>query len=167
MVVEVGVETVSGVAPQSNAPGLGLKSVGELIAAGIDRIEIHSRGAASREQGDIMLKARRDAATKVAESLFAAEEAIDAALARAAELSSALATARMEANLSAIVGQDAFEGAAAAFASIAKARGDIVETHRRLSEAQVQIGLGAIAFGDNGKPNVAQPIGRRRLQAVA
>jgi hypothetical protein len=113
-----------------------------------------------------MLKARRDAAMKVADSLFAAEEAIDAALARAAELNSALATARMEANLSAIVGQDAFEVAAAAFASIAKARGDIVETHKRLSETQVQIGLSAIAFGDNGKPSVA-PTGRRRLQAVA
>jgi hypothetical protein len=113
-----------------------------------------------------MLKERRDAAMKVAESLYAAEEAIDAALARAAELNSTLATARIEANLSAIVGQDAFEVAAAAFASIAKARGDIVETHRRLSETQVQIGLGAIAFGDNGKPS-AQPTGRRRLQAVA
>jgi hypothetical protein len=114
-----------------------------------------------------MLKERRDAATKVAEKLFAAEEAIDAALARAAELNSALATARMEANLSAIVGQDAFEVAAAAFASIIKARGDMVETHKRLSETQVQIGLGSIAFGDNGKPSVAQPSGRRRLQAVS
>jgi hypothetical protein len=114
-----------------------------------------------------MLKARRNAATKVAESLFAAEEAIDAALARAAELNSALVTARIEANLSAIVGQEAFEVAAAAFASIAKARGDIVETHKRLSETQVQIGLGAIAFGDNGKPAVVEPTGRRRLQAVA
>ena len=110
-----------------------------------------------------MLKERRDAATKVAERLFAAEEAIDAALARAAELNSTLATARIDARLSAVVGQEAFEVAAAAFASIAKARADIVETHRRLSETQVQIGLGAVAFGDNGKP----PVARRQLQAVA
>jgi hypothetical protein len=110
-----------------------------------------------------MLKARRDAAMKVAESLFAAEEAIDAALARAADLNSTLATARIDAHLSAIVGHEAFEVAAAAFASIVRARGDIVETHKRLSETQVQIGLGAIGFGDNGKPSVAG----RRLHAVA
>ena len=114
-----------------------------------------------------MLKARRDAAMKVAESLFAAEEAIDMALARVAEFNGTLAIARNEANLSAVVGQDAFDVAAAAFASIAKARGDIVETHKRLSETQVQIGLGAIGFGDNGKPSVAEPTGRGRLQAVA
>lgn len=114
-----------------------------------------------------MLKARRDAAAKVAESLFAAEDAIDAALARAAELSTAIVTARKDANLSAIVGQEAFEVAASAFASIARARGDIVEAHKRLSETQIQIGLGAIAFGDNGKPSVGEPTGRRRLQAVA
>jgi hypothetical protein len=109
-----------------------------------------------------MLKERRDAATKVAESLFAAEEAIDAALARAAELNSTLAVARIDARLSAIVGQEAFEVAAAAFASIARARADIVQTHKRLSETQVQIGLGALGFGDNGKPPAA-----RQLHAVA
>ncbi|HEX9947296.1 MAG TPA: hypothetical protein VGA98_07135 [Allosphingosinicella sp.] len=114
-----------------------------------------------------MLKARRDAAMKVADSLFAAEEAIDIALAKVAELNGTLVTARGEAKLSAIVGQDAFDTAASVFAALARARCDIVETHKRLSETQVQIGLGAIAFGDNGKPSEAQPTGRRRLQAVA
>ncbi|HEX2764372.1 MAG TPA: hypothetical protein VHM92_11110, partial [Allosphingosinicella sp.] len=73
-----------------------------------------------------MLKQRRDAAMKVAESLFAAEEAIDAALARAAELNGALVTARTDAKLSALVGQDAFEVSASAFAALARARADIV-----------------------------------------
>lgn len=114
-----------------------------------------------------MLRERRDAAMKVAESLFAAEDAIDAAFARVAELNGALVMARSEAQLSAIVAQDAFETAALTLSALAKARGDIVETHKRLSETQVQIGLGAIAFGDNGKPNVGEPTGRRRLQAVA
>ena len=99
-----------------------------------------------------MLKNRREAATKVADSLFAAESAIDAALARAAELNSTLVTARTEANLSAVVGQDAFEGAAAAFAALARARADIVETHKRLSEAKIQVGLRTVAIGDLGKP---------------
>ncbi|MEA3041046.1 MAG: hypothetical protein QOC65_535 [Sphingomonadales bacterium] len=112
-----------------------------------------------------MLKNRRAAATKVAESLFAAEAAIDAALARAAELNGTLVAARTEANLSAIVGQDAFEGAASAFAALARARAEIVETHKRLSAAQVQVGLRNVAWGDQGKPPSAeQPA---RLRAVA
>jgi hypothetical protein len=112
-----------------------------------------------------MLKNRRAAATKVADSLFAAEAAIDAALARAAELNGTLVAARAEANLSAIVGQDAFEGAASAFAALARARAEIVETHKRLSAAQVQVGLRNIAWGDQGKPASAeQPA---RLRAVA
>jgi hypothetical protein len=99
-----------------------------------------------------MLKKRRDAALKVAEKLFAAEDAIDAALARAAELNSALVTARTDAELSAVVGQEAFEVAAAAFAALAKARGEIVETHRRLSETKIQVGLRTVAVGELGKP---------------
>lgn len=111
-----------------------------------------------------MFKERRDAAMKVAESLFAAEAAIDVALARAAELNSTMATARTEAHLSAIVGQDAFEAAAATFASLAKARGSVVETHKRLSEAQIQIGLRTLAVGDPGKPPSGET---RHLQVVA
>lgn len=95
-----------------------------------------------------MLKDRRNAALKVAQSLFAAEEAIDAALARAAELSGNIVTARNEAKVSALVGQDAFELSAAAFAALARARGEIVETHKRLSETKIQIGLRTIAWGD-------------------
>lgn len=95
-----------------------------------------------------MLKNRREAAIKVVDSLYAAETAIDAALARAAELSSTLVNARTEANVSAVVGQEAFEGAAAAFAALARARSDIVETHRRLNETRNQIGLRTVAIGD-------------------
>lgn len=113
-----------------------------------------------------MLRKRKDAAMKVAQSLFAAEEAIDAALARAAELNGALVTARTDAQLSAIVGQDAFEVTAAAFASLAKARGDIVEAHKRLSETQIQIGLRTVSFGDLGKPEGARTT-EPRLQVVA
>ena len=112
-----------------------------------------------------MLKDRRAAAMKVAESLFAAEEAIDLALARAAELNSTLVTARTDAKLSAIVGQEAFEVSASAFAALARARADIVETHKRLSETQVQVGLRTISFGDNGKPPEERG-DARHLQAV-
>lgn len=111
-----------------------------------------------------MFKQRRAAAMKVAESLFAAEEAIDAALACVAELNGTLVTARIEAKLSAVVGQDAFEGAASAFAALARARCDIVETHNRLSETKVQVGLREVSIGDVGKPPMAA---RHQLQIVA
>lgn len=113
-----------------------------------------------------MLRQRKEAAMKVAESLWAAENAIDVAFARAAELNGALASARCEAELSAIVGQDAFEGAAAALTAIAKARGELVETHRRLSEIKVQVGLRAVAIGDNGKPETTG-MAPQVLRAVA
>jgi hypothetical protein len=112
-----------------------------------------------------MLKERRAAAMKVAESLFAVEEAIDLALARAAELTSTMVSARLDAKLSAIVAQDAFEGSASTVAALVRARADIVATHKKLSESQVQIGLGTVSFGDNGKPPVA--VDRQRLQIVA
>jgi len=113
-----------------------------------------------------MLSKRREAAMKVAQSLWAAEDALDAALARAAELSGALVSARCDASLSAVVGHDAFEGAAAALTAITRARGELVETHRRLSEAKVQIGLRAVAIGDEAtKPPAAEV--RPNLQVVA
>ena len=114
-----------------------------------------------------MLKQRREAAMKVAECLFAAEEAIDAALARTAELNGTMVTARSEASLSALVCQDAFEVSASAFAALARARCDIVETHKRLSETKIQIGLRTVAIGD-GLPKPPQADGQERhLQAVA
>ncbi|HZF96482.1 MAG TPA: hypothetical protein VEZ20_16585 [Allosphingosinicella sp.] len=114
-----------------------------------------------------MLKNRRDAARKVVESLYAAEAAIDAALARASELNTTLVNARIEAKLSAVVGQDAFDGAASAFAALARARADIVETHNRLDETRIQIGLRTLMQGDSGggekPPAIAEA---RHLRAV-
>lgn len=115
-----------------------------------------------------MLKDRRNAAIKIAESLFAAEEAIDNALARAAELNGNMVTARSEARLSAIVGQDAFEVSAAAFAALARARCDIVETHRRLSEAKIQVGLRTVDIGELPDKEGINELGRgSHLHAVA
>lgn len=116
-----------------------------------------------------MLKDRRNAAIKVAESLLAAEQAIDAALARAAELSGTIVTARTEANLSALVGHEAFERSASTFAALARARCDIVETHRRLSETRDRIGLRTVDIGDlpPKEDNQTERGEGRHLQAVA
>jgi len=113
-----------------------------------------------------MFKNRRDAAIKVADSLFAAEDAIDAALARAAEFNSTLVQARTQAQVSALVGQDAFEVAVSTYAALARARADIVETHKRLSEAKIQIGLRTVSMGDN-YPKPPEALDRpARLRAV-
>lgn len=114
-----------------------------------------------------MLNDRRTAAIKVAESLFAVEAAIDAALARAAELNGTMVTARTEAKLSALVGQDAFEVSASAFAALARARSDIVETHKRLSEAKIQVGLRTIAVGDDDWPKPVSAEQSGHLKVVA
>jgi hypothetical protein len=115
-----------------------------------------------------MLKARRDAAMKVVDSLYSAEDAIDVALARVAELNSTIVTARSDAGLSALVGQEAFEVAASTFAALARARCDIVETHKRLSETKIQVGLRTVAIGDVGpKPAVAAHDRVSHLTAVA
>jgi len=115
-----------------------------------------------------MLNKRRAAAMKVVESLYAAEDAIDVALARAAELNSTLMMARAETEVSALMGHDAFEVAASAFASLARARCDIVEAHKRLSETKVQMGMRSVAIGDGvPKPTEAGSLTARHLQAVA
>ncbi|MEA3053993.1 MAG: hypothetical protein QOG72_2896 [Sphingomonadales bacterium] len=114
-----------------------------------------------------MLKARRDAAMKVAESLFATEKAIDAALASAAEFHGTLITARADANVSALIAHDAFEVAASAFAALARARCDIIETHKRLSEAKIQIGLRTVSVGDAGPKPPAGLTGSSHLSVVA
>ncbi|MFN3945313.1 MAG: hypothetical protein ACK4K7_10320 [Allosphingosinicella sp.] len=94
-----------------------------------------------------MLKQRKEAAQQVADRLFAAEQAIDEALARAAELNAAMPAARSRANLAAQVGQDALEAAAESFAALVRARHQIVEAHRRLDAAKTQIGLRTVAIG--------------------
>lgn len=125
-------------------------------------------GLCAAEQGEIMLKARREAAMKVAESLYAMEKAIDEALARAAEFHGTLISARTEANVSALVAHDAFESASSAFASLARARCDVVETHNRLSDAKIQVGLRTVAIGDGvPKPQVTGKVEPRHLQVVA
>jgi hypothetical protein len=94
-----------------------------------------------------MLKERREAAEKVAAGLFALEHAIDLALTKSAELNAIMPAARGAANLSAVVGQDAFDGAADTFAALARARRHVVETHQRLDATKTQVGLRTVAIG--------------------
>ena len=119
-----------------------------------------------------MLKQRRLIAEQIAGALFEAETAIDAAITKTAMLAGVMPSLRKDAGASALIGQDAVERASQAIMALAEARRAIVETHRELSIAQTQIGLGAVAFGDPGdKPAPAaaseERHARRALRRVA
>jgi hypothetical protein len=103
-----------------------------------------------------MLKERRLAANKIAEQLFAAEAAIDAAVAAVAQLTAVMPMARQEANVPASVGQDALLGAMATCQQLVEARARIIATHAALREAQVKVGLGAVNFNGNCPPSHAE-----------
>jgi hypothetical protein len=106
-----------------------------------------------------MLKHRRELATRVAESLFEAEGAIDLAIQRTAHLVGLMPEVRQDAHVSALIGQDAIKQAIEAMAALGEARRGIVETHKELSVAQRQIGLGAVAVGGGGeKPPEQQAV---------
>lgn len=112
---------------------------------------------------------RLSVAKSVAECLFAAEEALDIAAARIAELNARLPLARLEARLAASVGQDAFHRSANALLLIAQTREEIVATHGFLKNASDGIGLTEVGYGDVIKPDSATansaPSGRLRAAA--
>ena len=116
-----------------------------------------------------MLKQRRMVAEQIASALFEAEAAIDAALAKTAHLAGVMPGLRKDAGLSALIGQDAVERAGEAFAALALARRAIVETHKELSVAQEQMGLGAVMFGDEGEkpPSLSAQRRLRRVENAA
>lgn len=100
-----------------------------------------------------MLQQRLTAARKVADQLFTAEDAFDAAISELAMLSATMSTNRKEAGLAACVVQDALVETAAANQMLMVARGKLMDAHKRLAEAQKNVGLGAVNFGGGpGKP---------------
>jgi len=113
-----------------------------------------------------MLKQRRMVAEQIAGALFEAEAAIDAALSKTAALTGCMPALRSAAGASALIGQDALEHASQAIMALAEARRAIVETHKGLSVAQEQIGLGAVSFdlGSGDKPGPS--VSRRHLAAL-
>ncbi len=101
-----------------------------------------------------MLKERRLAANQVAEKLFAAEAAIDAALAAVAELTATMPAARTQAGLSMYFGQEALVGSSETAMTLTKARGEMLKVHTALVTDQKNAGLEAVNFGALEKPNV-------------
>lgn len=95
----------------------------------------------------------------LAARLYAAESAIDHALAETAFLTAALPSARAEAYLSAVTGQRVFDGAAASISALAEARAHLVQTHTALAALARKLGLDTLAVGPLDKPGDQPPIG--------
>jgi hypothetical protein len=100
---------------------------------------------------------RRRLGADLAERLWSAEQAVDAALGEAAALIALLPQARRQAALAATVAQPAFSAAADSVAALAKARGDLVEAHRTLAALARRLGLDALAAGPMDKPKDDRP----------
>jgi hypothetical protein len=98
--------------------------------------------------GGIMPRQRQIIAHSIAQRLHAAEEAIDLAAARIAELNAALPLARLEGRLGAAIGQDALASSASAIMLVVKTRAELVATHDQLKRVSDDIGLGEQAYGD-------------------
>ncbi|MBA2934630.1 hypothetical protein HZF05_11040 [Sphingomonas sp. CGMCC 1.13654] len=100
---------------------------------------------------NMMLNKRLAAGRFVADKLFAAERSVDITYRDLAELNAAIPTARLDANLSAMIGQDVFESSAEAMMLAARMRRLVVEAHARLKAASNEIGLREVSWGDEYK----------------
>jgi hypothetical protein len=99
-----------------------------------------------------MLKDRRIAANAIAEKLFAAEAAINAAVSAVAQLTATMPMAAQDARIAACIGQEALQGAMDTCAQLIQARSTIIATHAALATARDNIGLGAVSFNDECPP---------------
>lgn len=90
----------------------------------------------------------RKSAQTVADHLFAAEIALDEAIRATAALAGAIPAARLEARISAVIGQDAFAGASRTMVVLTDARAELLRTHDALDEMKNRVGLRQVAFGD-------------------
>jgi hypothetical protein len=80
-------------------------------------------------------------AQRVANKLFATENAVDAAMVNAAELMSDMLKARKDLGLSAVVGDKASAKLVEALAALGEARSAMVGMHNELSEVKLRVGI--------------------------
>ncbi len=101
---------------------------------------------------------RADMVRYGAQTLFEMENAIDLALHQSANLIGELTRMRLDANVSAVVGQDAMTSAAAVLTKLTEARQAMVHTHKTLDEVKDQLGCRTVAVGTGlGKPQPGAP----------
>ncbi len=95
----------------------------------------------------------------VAKQVRATEIAFDRAIAEAGRLVTLMADGRIEARISAVVGQDALTGVTVALSTIADARGSLVSAHGRLAAAADSVNIPYQLSGPEMKPEDDRPVG--------
>lgn len=88
----------------------------------------------------------RIAANEIASKLAAAEAAIDAAIAAVASLTAQMPLAAQQANVGPHVGHEALMHVMESCQQLVKSRTNIIRTHKALTVAQHDVGLGAVNF---------------------
>jgi hypothetical protein len=105
---------------------------------------------------------------ELARQLFAAERALDMAIAETNDLASLMTRGRIRHRISAVVGQAALEEVGALVAGLTSARNRIVSAHGSLKRDAQELGIGWHAAGPETKPAEDGPVVKTgRLQAVA
>lgn len=105
---------------------------------------------------------------QVADQLFAAERAIDAAVRAAAQLQALIPEAGERAQLSIGLTQPTLEHVAEMTATLVRARSQAVAAHGSLAAVQRKVGLGQVAYGPFvDKPGAEKPSGRLSVVTAA
>jgi hypothetical protein len=114
-----------------------------------------------------MLRKRVAIAQDVVKHLADAERSNDLALVSTARLVASMLEARLELNVAAMVGQDAFEAVASTFERQSASRRQLVEAHNALADAKKFVGLAEVAIGGGGDKQVPSVTGALRVVDAA
>jgi hypothetical protein len=115
---------------------------------------------------------RDELGRRMAEKLYAAERALDGALAEIGDLSALMTRGRMDHGIAAVVGQEALEHVAECGGTLTRARRALVEGHKQLARdakalriawSPNLLGPGETKPGEDGPRT--EPIGRLRQVA--
>jgi len=102
---------------------------------------------------------RQSISETISRRLHTSESSLDTALHEMARLAALLPRARSQAGLSAVTGQRAFDGTAAAIGALTEARAHLVRTHVTLAAVARRLGLDTVAAGPLDKPDDRPPVG--------
>lgn len=101
-------------------------------------------------------------AKQVAKKLFTTEAAVDGALAEAAELMSAMISARKDANLSLVFADDVQVKMMEALKALSEARTAMVGVHNELNEAKLRLGIRTRMGLEDKSEVTAEPVTMRQ-----
>jgi hypothetical protein len=90
-------------------------------------------------------------AQRVANRLFATEDAVDAAILEATQLLGGMIEARKDIGFSAVLGTEAVAKIGAALNALTEARSAVVDAHNQLAETKLRLGIRTKMFGTGPK----------------